>query len=160
MSPEEESTVTTNDRQIRLARRVARQCIAVRSRAISRVITGIYDDALRPFGMTTAQMNILVTVAARNPIQPTQLAKQLCLDKSTLSRNLDRMRECGWVSIERGTDGRSLAIACTRAGGQLLEDVAPAWRSAQRQAERLLQDQGAAAVFDAGDQLLGRNGQN
>jgi DNA-binding MarR family transcriptional regulator len=121
---------------------------------ISRVITGVYDEALRPFGMTTAQMNILVAVAAQNPIQPSHLADRLCLDKSTLSRNLERMRAAGWVEIEPGADDRSRLVRCTRTGGELLEDVAPAWRRAQRHAEKLLQDEGASAVCDAGDQLL------
>jgi DNA-binding MarR family transcriptional regulator len=146
--------VSTNDRQTRLARRVARQCIATRSRLISRVITGVYDEALRPFGMTTAQMNILVTVAVENPIQPSHLAERLCLDKSTLSRNLERMRNCGWIEVEPGADDRSRLVRCTRAGGRLLEDIAPAWRKAQRRAEKLLQDEGASAVCEAGDQLL------
>ena len=43
--------------------RVARECIAVRVRLINRVITALYDEALRPHGLRVSQANILVAVA-------------------------------------------------------------------------------------------------
>ena len=33
---------------------IARECIAVRVRMLNRIITGIYDDALRPLGLRLA----------------------------------------------------------------------------------------------------------
>ena len=42
------------------ADRMARECIAVRVRLINRVITALYDEALRPFGLRISQANILV----------------------------------------------------------------------------------------------------
>ncbi len=42
---------------------IAANCLAVRVRLLSRTITGIYDEALRPLGVTVGQLNILVTVA-------------------------------------------------------------------------------------------------
>ena len=42
--------------------RVAGECIAVRVRLINRVITALYDAALRPHGVRVSQGNILVAV--------------------------------------------------------------------------------------------------
>jgi len=42
---------------------VARECIAVRPRRLYRVITTIYDDALRSLDLKVSQMNTLVVAA-------------------------------------------------------------------------------------------------
>src|SRR3954451_12375489 len=42
-----------------LVDRIAGECIAVRVRLINRVVTAIYDEALRPFGLRVSQANIL-----------------------------------------------------------------------------------------------------
>jgi hypothetical protein len=39
---------------------IAESCIAVRLRLLNRVVTNLYDEALRPLKLKTAQMNILV----------------------------------------------------------------------------------------------------
>ena len=43
--------------------RVAGECIAVRVRLINRVISALYDEAMRPHGLRVSQGNILVAVA-------------------------------------------------------------------------------------------------
>ncbi|MFC1836152.1 MarR family winged helix-turn-helix transcriptional regulator [Thermodesulfobacteriota bacterium] len=70
---------------------LARDCIAVRVRLINRVITAIYDEALRPFGVKASQMNILVAVSAFGPAKPVNVCRVLHLDPSTMSRNVERM---------------------------------------------------------------------
>ena len=49
---------------------IAADCLAARVRLLSRTITGIYDEALRPLGVTVGQLNILVTVAKLGPVAP------------------------------------------------------------------------------------------
>jgi hypothetical protein len=44
------------------SKRIARECIAVRVRLLNRVITSLYDDALRPLGITVSQLNLLVAI--------------------------------------------------------------------------------------------------
>ena len=50
--------------------RVAGECIAVRVRLINRVITSIYEEALRPHGIRISQGNILVVVAKMGQARP------------------------------------------------------------------------------------------
>ena len=54
----------------RAAETIAGECLAVRVRMLNRTITAIYDDALRPLGLTTGQLNILVVVTKRGPLSP------------------------------------------------------------------------------------------
>ena len=42
---------------------IAKTCIAVRLRSLNRVVTNIYDAALRPLGLKISQLNILVVTA-------------------------------------------------------------------------------------------------
>ena len=60
------------------------------------------------------------------------------MEKSTLSRNVDRMRTRGWLEAVRTDDGRSTELRLTARGERLLREVHPAWaRAQQRAAERL-----------------------
>ena len=117
---------------------VARECIAVRMRLLNRVITNIYDDALRPFGLKVSQMNILVAAAKLGTARPADVCRHLHLDVSTLSRNVERMKTRGWLSVVPDEDGRAQPFELTPAGRDLLEEALPAWDRAQTQATELL----------------------
>src|SRR5436309_701165 len=70
---------------------IAGECLAGRVRVLNRVVSGIYDAALRPHNVRISQMNVLVAVAALGPVRATDVCRRLKLDKSTLSRDLDRL---------------------------------------------------------------------
>ena len=136
------------------AQRIAGECLAGRARLISRAVSSIYDDALRPYGITTAQMGILVAVTCLGNPRSRDVTKTLCLEKSTLSRNLDRMIDHGWLEIVSGDDTRSQRLRATSKGARLVEKVAPAWQTAQRRARMLLGEKGAATLQRVGDKLM------
>src|SRR6516162_3196973 len=48
----------------------AGECIAVRLRLVNRVVTNLYDAALRPLGLKVSQLNILVVTAKLGLAQP------------------------------------------------------------------------------------------
>lgn len=119
-------------------RQMARECVAVRLRLLNRLVTGVCDDGLRPFGVRVAQVNVLCAVANSGPVTPTDLAAALVMDKSTLSRDVDKLIEKGWVEKAAEDDARSHTLSATAAGVQFLESVHPVWMKAQKQlAERL-----------------------
>lgn len=119
---------------------IAGECIAVRMRMLNRVVTNIYDDALRPFGVKVSQMNILVATGRIGIARPVEVCERLHLDVSTLSRNVERMKARGWVEVVPNDDGRAQPFRLTPQGRQLLEQAAPAWKKAQQQAKALLGD--------------------
>jgi DNA-binding MarR family transcriptional regulator len=128
---------------------IARECIAVRVRMLNRVITGIYDDALRPLGLKASQMNILVVASKLVVARPAQVCELLQLDTSTLSRNVDRMLASGWLETVADEDGRGRPFRITPKGAALLEKAVPAWRQAQKKATTMLGEQGVAAMNHA-----------
>ncbi len=119
---------------------IAGKCIAVRIRMLNRMVTNIYDDALRPLGIKVSQMNILVAAAKMGTVRPAQLSEQLHLNVSTLSRNVERMKARGWLEVVPEEDGRTHPFRLTNEGRVMVEQAAPTWKKAQRRARALLGD--------------------
>jgi DNA-binding MarR family transcriptional regulator len=132
---------------------IARTCIAVRLRLLNRVVTNLYDDALRPMGLKVSQMNILVLTAKLGIARPAQVCDLLQLDTSTLSRNVERMRAQGWLEVVPDEDARSQPFRLSSQGKRLIEKAIPAWEEAQRRAKELLGDDGIALLDNAAKKL-------
>ena len=120
--------------------KVASECVAVRLRMLNRVVTNIYDDALRSLDLKVSQMNILVAAAKLGTARPIEVCEHLHLEVSTLSRNVERMRARGWLEVVPDNDGRSQPFRLTSQGRKLLEKAIPAWSKAQQQVKNLLGD--------------------
>jgi DNA-binding MarR family transcriptional regulator len=118
--------------------KVASECVAVRLRMLNRVVTNVYDDALRPLDLKVSQMNILVAAAKMGTARPVEVCKHLHLDVSTLSRNVERMKTRGWLEVVPDEDGRSQPFRLTSQGRKLLEKAIPAWSNAQQQVKKVL----------------------
>jgi DNA-binding MarR family transcriptional regulator len=119
---------------------IARECVAVRLRMLNRVITNIYDDALRPLDLKVSQMNILVAAATLGTARPSDVCDHLHLDVSTLSRNVERMKTRGWLEVVPDEDGRAQPFRLTPQGRTLLEQAVPAWSAAQQRVKQVLGD--------------------
>ena len=133
---------------------IAAECLAVRLRVLNRAVTAVYDDALRPFGLKVSQMNILVALAVLGASEPGELCKLLHLERSTLSRNVERMRRRGWLQTEPGVDARRHLVSVTGAGLSLIERAKPAWDEAQAKVGALLGDEGRRIVVETGSRLM------
>ena len=130
-----------------------RSCLLTRTRRISRVITGMYDEALRPFGVNSPQFSLLALIARLNGASRAEIARANFQERSTLSRNLAHLLNEGWVEEVTPKGGRSRPVLITAAGKELLAFAGGAWRAAQKQARQMLGDEGAAAIVEVADRL-------
>ena len=146
------SHATEGERARAAVDKIAGECVAVRVRMLNRVVTNIYDEALRPLGLKVSQMNILVAAAKMGTARPQEVCDFLHLDASTLSRNVERMKARGWLEVVPAEDGRSQPFRLTPQGRKLLEKAVPAWGAAQQQAKGVLGDR----LFDQLDQAVKR----
>lgn len=90
---------------------IARNCLLTRTRQISRVLTAIYDEQLRPFGINACQFTLLVLIVEFAPLSRSDLGRRNFHDRSTLTRNLRPLISQGLVSEDvPGNDGRSRAF--------------------------------------------------
>lgn len=127
--------------------RIAGECLLMRVRKLDRVLSGIYDHELRPFGLKATQLTLLVAVAKVGPVRRIEIGKRLHLDPSTLTRNLKIMLTNGWIQeIADGEDGRGLPVQITVQGRALLNQIGPFWRKAQTRTEKFLGDDGATLL--------------
>jgi DNA-binding MarR family transcriptional regulator len=133
---------------------LAGDCLCVRIRVLNRIITSVYDDALRPLGIRASQMNILVAVSAYGPATADQVCRVLYMDPSTLSRNVTRMKNRGWLETALPNDGKTRLIKPTQGGLTILERAHPAWQAAQKKAASILGDHAVEAISASANRLL------
>jgi len=132
------------------------ECLFSRARILNRVLTGIYDHELRPFGLKATQLNLLVAVAKVGPIRRIDIGKRLHLDPSTLTRNLKIMLVNGWVEERaNGEDGRGLPLQVTAQGRNLLNQIGPSWQKAQDRTQKLIGDAGATLLRKLTANMIG-----
>ena len=129
-----------------LADAIAANCMAVRIRRLNRQVTRIYEEELRPLGLTTAQLNMLVAIQKMDGPTAAEVSRALDLEKSTTSRNLAKMIEAGWV----GTDKN---LSLTAAGGRMMRKALPAWERAQDAVRSELGDKAAGVLKNLGRKL-------
>ena len=125
---------------------IAKTCIAVRLRLLNRVVTNVYDDALRPLGLKASQLNLLIVTAWLGLARPAQVCDILQLDASTLSRNVKPLQAHGWLEVVPDEDARAQPFRLTPQGKRLIEKAVPAWEEAQRHAAELLGEEGIALL--------------
>jgi DNA-binding MarR family transcriptional regulator len=133
---------------------ITRSCLMTRTRRISRIITSIYDQALRPHGVNAPQFSLLVLIARLGGASRAEIGRANYQERSTLTRNLALLLAAGWIEetvSEKG--GRSRPIVVSQAGRDLLVSAAPAWRSAQVKAKKLLGNEGVAAIVGVADAI-------
>jgi DNA-binding MarR family transcriptional regulator len=140
------------------ARRIGRECLAVRVRLLSRVLTRVYDDALKPLGLTANQLGILAVVENLSAAQPGDVGRLLQMEKSTVSRNVERMRRHGWLAEQPGADARRVVLTATGKGRALLRKALPFWAEAQGRVRELLGEAGVASITGLADRFLPRPG--
>lgn len=118
--------------------RVANNCLARKIRQSSRVITAIYDEALRAHGLKVSQFNILVAIGVSGEATPAELQHHLALEKSTLSRNAERMVAKGWLESRKVDGERGVHYRLARKGRGLVERAMPDWKAAEVVARKRL----------------------
>jgi DNA-binding MarR family transcriptional regulator len=146
-------TPDTTNPDADLTAEVRRQCLLMRTRSISRVITSIYDQELRSFGVNASQFSMLVLIAHMANASRAQLGRANHLERSTSTRNLQLMLDDGLIMEILPEKGRSRPIVLSEAGRELLEAAMPAWRTAQAKAMRLMGEDGAAALLNLAARL-------
>jgi DNA-binding MarR family transcriptional regulator len=121
-------------------------CVGYRVRRLSRVVSAIYDEAFGPLKLKISQFGILMMLTRRGPSTAADLCRLVNMEKSTASRNLQRMRRRGWISAAQDGSGPAQKISLTPQGAQVLQKAVPLWRRAQEEAARRLGADGMKAL--------------
>jgi len=106
-------------------------CYLHRIRMLSRTITRVYDDALKPLDLKVTQMNLLGVVTKLGPISPGEMCQKLQMEKSTLCRNVERLIKYEWIKLVPGEDNRSHQLKITSKGKEIMKKASKLWKQAQ-----------------------------
>jgi DNA-binding MarR family transcriptional regulator len=117
-------------------------------------VTNIYDEALRPLGLKTSQLNLLVAAAKMGSVRPAEVCQCLQLDASTLSRNVERVKAKAWLEVVADADGRDQPFRLTPKKRKMLERAKPAWDKAQKKVRELVGDDVADSIDIAAKRVL------
>ncbi|TFZ06215.1 MarR family transcriptional regulator [Ramlibacter henchirensis] len=106
-------------------------CTNLKLRQLMRRVAQHYDAEVGKTGLKGTQYSLLSYVCKLGPIRPVDLAREMKVNPSTLSRNLQPLVAAGWLALEPGDDARSHRVAATDAGRDKRQEAQRRWRVAQ-----------------------------
>jgi DNA-binding MarR family transcriptional regulator len=115
-----------------------RGCTSFKVRQLSRRLSQFYDAEVSKSGLKTTQYSLLSSLARLGPSRPVDLAGELKMTASTLSRNLQPLIAAGWISLGAGADARSRLVELTEAGEAKRKEAQTHWKTAQQNINALL----------------------
>ncbi len=113
-------------------------CACFNARRAARAITDLYDSALEPSGLRMTQAAILVAVKARGSTTIKNLAADLGLDASTMTRTLAPLFDLDLLASRPGADRRARELELTPAGESKLAECYGLWKGVQEDLEQRL----------------------
>jgi DNA-binding MarR family transcriptional regulator len=131
-------------------------CTNLKLRQLSRVVTRHYDRFVAGVGLKNTQYSLLSHIVVLGPVRPTDLARQMRIEASTLTRNLQPLIAQGWVRQSAGDDARSRLIEITDEGRAKRAEGQRAWKQAQLELNRRLGTGRVAELHRLLDEAMGR----
>jgi DNA-binding MarR family transcriptional regulator len=125
----------------RFARKMAKECPALRIRQASRVLAKLYDDKLTPLGLHSSQLPVLAAAALFGDSGATmsKLAQAVLMDRTTLTRSIRPLERAGLLRVARSPeDARTKIVVITRAGERMIESTFPVWERVLQQIQKTL----------------------
>jgi len=113
-------------------------CHCANLRHATRMVTQLYDRMLAPSGLKGTQYSLLRHVKHLEPVNMTELAKHMGLDRTTLVRNAKPLEAQGLIASATGCDLRTHELRLTERGREVLEEATVKWHEAQENLEAYL----------------------
>ncbi len=118
------------------------ECLVSNSRMAARAVTRRYDRHLRGRGITATQLSLLGAIKDAPGRTVSELAELRGFERTTLTRNLDRLEESALIESRPAEKGNGRICVITPKGRALMAELVPIWREAQAEMRSLLSDKG------------------
>lgn len=106
-------------------------CLNANLRKASRVLLSLYMDEMRASGLSGTQFTLLSTIAAFSKATIGELAHNLAMDQTTVTRNVNLLKKDGYVIVVPGEDRRTRIISLSAKGLEAVQHTKPMWLAAQ-----------------------------
>lgn len=115
-------------------------CYCGSIRQASRIVTQLYDQALKPSGVKITQFGILRLLSAYPGLTTGDIADALAMDSTTLTRTLRIIQDNAWIEASPGEDRRERHWNVTATGKARVAEALPLWKAAQKEFAQMASD--------------------
>lgn len=133
-------------------------CLYFTANSLARSITRMAEECFHTTGLSPSHAFLMLLVNENPGITPKELAAQLHLAPSTVTRFVDALERRGYLT--RKSEGKVSHILPTAAGKALKEPIAAAWKDLFHRYSRILgEDAGielTRVLYEAGTKLDSR----
>lgn len=116
-------------------------CLCLHVQRAARALARLFDDALRPAGLTNGQFSLMMSLNRPEPPPMGPVAALLAMDQTTLTAALKPLQRNGWVRVmENPRDRRGRLLSLTAEGKGVLAKALPIWESTHAMIDGKLSD--------------------
>lgn len=144
----------------KLCAEAVRSCLCFNLRVLTRGVKNIYDDELKPSGLNSGQLALLLALRLTAPTTKQALAETVHVDRTALTRNLLPLQRKGFVREWSGDDRRTRLVALTDKGSRAIVQAMPSWKKAQKKAKSIFGEAGLERLLDTVHEAIKRLGKN
>ncbi|MBX5147667.1 MarR family winged helix-turn-helix transcriptional regulator [Rhizobium lentis] len=135
-------------------------CLCLHVQRAARALARLFDDALRPAGLTNGQFSLMMSLNRPEPPPMGPVAALLAMDQTTLTAALKPLQRKGWVDVmENPRDRRGRLLSLTPEGKAALAKALPIWEMTHASIDDGLPDGGAARLRQDLQALAGVRGE-
>ncbi|MBB3135775.1 DNA-binding MarR family transcriptional regulator [Rhizobium pisi] len=122
-------------------------CLCLHVQRAARALARLFDDALRPVGLTNGQFSLMMSLNRPEPPPMGPVATLLAMDQTTLTAALKPLQRRGWIDVmENPKDRRRRLLSLTAEGKATLARALPIWESTHAAIDGRLPDGGPARL--------------
>lgn len=123
------------------------RCLYFSANALARVMTQQAEQAFSTVGLAPSHAFLMMSVNRMPGIHPNELATQMMLKPSTITRLLEKLEQKGLV--DRTTSGKSVEVFPTRDGKGLQGGIETAWQDLYKRYTAMLGERQAKDLTDS-----------
>ncbi|MFY9072502.1 MarR family winged helix-turn-helix transcriptional regulator [Aliarcobacter butzleri] len=113
-------------------------CHCTNMRQISRKITNIYDEFLKPSNLNVTQYSLLSNLKRVQPIKMNDFSNVVKLDRTTLVRNLKPLINLSLIEIKSIDKSKAQLLELSQKGIELQNEGYKYWQKAQEYIEQTI----------------------
>lgn len=114
-------------------------CLCLHVQRAARALARLFDDALRPVGLTNGQFSLLMSLNRPEPPPMGPVANLLAMDQTTLTAALKPLQRRGLVDVvPNPKDRRGRLLRLTDEGRAVLQKALPIWEKTHAALETTL----------------------